>query len=281
MSSPSPTLSKPRPLALDSSDPSCYLPDMGLSLEDLGDLGEMLPLPNRRANQPFFISYIRPIEEADLLAAESVKPPPVRQQTLRSIRGSHHEAARLVGLGKTNAEISLITGYSAETIKSLKRDPSFQELIAHYQAEVREVYIDTHRRLAGMTNDFIEILHERGLEKPDSLKTEDIIKAISLGADRTGFGPKATINSNVVVTHVELERIKQEAALRSQGSIKPLSADSGPPLRSLIDITPTEIRKEATLSGEQSSGDHLREEVPRDAEGGAAKGAPHLPLSVD
>jgi hypothetical protein len=131
------------------------------------------------------------------------------------IRGSHHEAARLLGLGKSPAEIALITGYTTVRIWQLQQDPAFQELMAHYQGQVEDLYVDTHKRLAGFTNDAMEVLHERLLETPEKIKTSDLKDLLTLGLDRTGFGPKSTINTNikaVVITNAELERIKGEAA---------------------------------------------------------------------
>jgi hypothetical protein len=205
---------------------------------------------------------------------------------LKKIRGSHHEAARLVGLGKDNSEIALITGYTPQRVVQLRHDPAFQELVTHYQGQVEDLYFDTHRRLAGFTNDAMEVLHERILEAPEKVKTSDLKDLLTLGLDRTGFGPKSTINTNikaVVITNAELERIKGEAAAQRLGTVRQLEASKQPEHPGVEesgtrDSQPT---RETEAPGDESEGGELRAPVPAPLQLELALGGSDIPQPVD
>jgi len=238
-------------------------------------------------HQPFFAAFARDLVEEDLILGEALpKRAPEGAVKLKQIRGSHHEAARLVGLGKTNSEIALITGYTPARISQLRQDPAFQELVAHYGGQVEELYYDTHRRFAGFTNDAMEVLHERLLEAPDKIKTSDLKDLLTLGLDRTGFGPKSTINTNikaVVITNAELERIKGEAAAARLGTVRQLEAQREqdnlqPSLGGTSTAQPT---PEATVEGNESEGKELRESVPAPLQLELTLGSPDIPQPVD
>jgi hypothetical protein len=239
-----------------------------------------------QGHQPFFAQYERDLLEEDLILGEAL--PKVRSEPskLKAIRGSHHEAARLVGLGKSNADISLITGYSPERIWALKQDPAFQELVAHYLGQVEELYYDTHKRLAGFTNDAMEVLHERLLETPDKIKTSDLKDLLTLGLDRTGFDPKSTINTNikaVVITNAELERIKNEASAARLGTVRQLEAQREQDNRepSLGGTGGSQSPSEGAPERDEGEGEELRESVPTPLQLELAIGSPDIPQPVD
>jgi len=237
--------------------------------------------------QPFFAHFARELVEEDLILGEALpKRQPEGAALLKKIRGSHHEAARLVALGKDNAEISLITGYTPQRVVQLRHDPAFQELIAHYTGQVEELYFDTHKRLAGFTNDAMEVLHERLIEAPEKIKTSDLKDLLTLGLDRTGFGPKSTVNTNikaVVITNAELERIKGEAAAARLGTVRQLEAsrithDPGTEVGGTGAAQPT---PEAEGEGEQSEGSELRAPIPAPFQLELALGSPDSSQPVD
>jgi hypothetical protein len=225
-------------------------------------------MPAAASREPFFAHYVRDLVEEDLILGNALpKRRPEGASLLKKIHSSHHEAARLVGLGKNNAEIALITGYTPQRVVQLRHDPAFQELVAHYTGQVEELYVDVHKRLAGFTNDAMEVLHERLLDAPEKIKNSDLKDLLQLGLDRTGFGPKSTVNTNikaVVITNAELERIKAEAAAARLGTVRQLEArDSGPVLGGTRDSLPLE---EAEVARDESAGNSLREELPKDAQ---------------
>ena len=230
------------------------------------ELESMLPAP--QALEPFFAAYSRDLVEDDLILGNALpRRQPEGAAKLKKLRSSHHEAARLVALGKEPSEIALITGYTPVRVCQLKVDPAFQELVAHYSGQVEELYVDVHRRLAGFTNDAMEELHERLLEAPEKIKTSDLKDLLTLGLDRTGFGPKSTVNTNikaVVITNAELERIKGEAAAQRLGVVRQLEASREPQhLRAPVGGTGAGSPEpsEAAPAGHESQGEELRTRI--------------------
>ena len=223
------------------------------------ELESMLP----QGREPFFAHYARDLIEDDLILGNAL---PKREaqgvQKLKNIRSSHHEAARLVALGKEPSEIALITGYTPVRVCQLKNDPAFQELVANYRGQVEGLYVDVHKRLAGFTNDAMEVLHERLLDAPEKIKTSDLKDLLALGLDRTGFGPKSTVNTNikaVVITNAELERIKGEAAAARLGTVRQLeaprpSSDPGSDLRRTRDFDSLPFPRPKRLRGSKARG---------------------------
>ena len=102
------------------------------------ELEAMLP----QGREPFFAQYSRDLQEEDLILGNALpKREPEGAAKLKKIRSSHHEAARLVALGKEPSEISLITGYTPARVIQLKHDPAFLELSSPLQgAGGRAIY---------------------------------------------------------------------------------------------------------------------------------------------
>jgi hypothetical protein len=245
-------------------------------------------LPEAAPRGPFFAQYSRDLLEDDLVLGEALpKRPAQGAAKLKQLRSSHHEAARLVAMGKEPSEVALITGYTPQRVIQLKVDPAFQELVAYYGGQVEELYIDVHRRLAGFTNDAMEVLHERLLEAPEKMKTSDLKDILTLGLDRTGFGPKSTVNTNikaVVVTNAELERIKAEAAAARLGTTRQLEASRQPehlaaPVGGPGSNRPLEGAE--AVAGEQSEGKSLRARIPAPLQLELAFDRPDISQSVD
>lgn len=270
---------------LDFPSPLPYVFSMGkaaFSVEELlSDLEQQMPAGALR--MPFTIREVRKLTEEDLIAGERVKVKAAPKQTLQKIRQSHHSMARMIAMGKNNIEVSETLGVSPGRVSQLKADPAFQELISYYTTMTDQVYVDVAERIAGFTTDAMEVLHERIRETPEQVKNEELLKAIALGLDRTGYGPKSTTNINsrvMVVTDAELDRIKQEASLRRIGSVRTLQADQGPDFSSALPGSlPLQI--EAEVEREQSSRPVLREEIREDAESKSSEGSGPEDRSVD
>lgn len=206
------------------------------------------------------MEFSRNLTREDLLALsthQGTKPKSVKQ-----MRQSHHFCAKLVAEGRKGPEISAITGYAPSTISNLKHDPAFQELVEHYKAQTEEIYVDVHQRLAALSLDAVEVLHEQLLEKPETIKVEEKIKIAQLGLDRTGFGPTSTTRlagGVAVLTEETLARIKDEANQRGRGAVRTLSADSGP-----VDSIPgtgQSLAEAEEAEGNEGERTDLREEV--------------------
>lgn len=114
-----------------------------------------------RPRIPLSIELIRQLTPSDL---PSIQNPPSGTEVVsvvKQLRHSHHRLAELVASGRPPVEISLVTGYSASYISSLKGDPAFNELVAHYEFQKTEIFADAMDRLKSLGLDAIEKLHER------------------------------------------------------------------------------------------------------------------------
>jgi hypothetical protein len=159
------------------------------------------------SSAPLAWAVSRELHEADWLSPKGAKPIP-----LKALRASHHQLARLLAEGSSDAEISALLGYCPSRISILKRDPSVAELIAFYARRQDELSVDVSQRLKGLTIDTLEVLHERLLEAPEDIKTADLREVAEMGLDRIGL-PKATRNVqvNVAMTAEELRELRESA----------------------------------------------------------------------
>lgn len=144
---------------------------------------------------PWQLEYAREIGEKDLLllAQTGSNLPDKPLAPLAAIRDPHHTMAKMVAEGKDPITISRICGYTPARIKTFLQDPSFQELVVHYQEE--SIFADgdvtlqvKHLALvAGAT------LRERLEENPDSFTNEELRKIHESGLDRIGHGPSSSL----------------------------------------------------------------------------------------
>lgn len=115
----------------------------------------------RGPKQPLTMELVRSLEVRDL---ESIQHPPAGTAIVpmvRQLRHSHHRLAELVAAGRPPAEIAIITGYSSSYISGLRGDPAFNELVAYYEFQKREIFADAMERLKLLGLDAVEKLHER------------------------------------------------------------------------------------------------------------------------
>ena len=139
--------------------------------------------------------------------------------TLQTLRDSHHRIARAVATGLRNDEIALACGISQNRVSVLKKDPAFNELVAHYRGIVTAEFIRT-------TDHFMEVATanmlkaavmigdklDDALDKGEFLPTRDLIAIHDTGADRFGYG-KMQKNLNVNVDFAsQLEQARRRSA---------------------------------------------------------------------
>ena len=115
--------------------------------------------------------------------------------TLSSLRHSHHQAARLIALGRDIQEVALCTGYSAGYLSSLKGDPAFAELIKYYTAKTDEVFVDVARRMREMGLSALEELQERMTSKPQDWPRKDLMEFIELVFGKGGAAKAAGLEA--------------------------------------------------------------------------------------
>lgn len=177
-----------------------------MDLSDLEIIASTAPRQRGRpATRQLVLSHERDLRESDLAAAASdphMKVDPVR---IKRMSFSHHAAARLVAMGKSNEEIALTTNYATGTISMLKQDPMFQELVAYYASHLEAEFKEFGAKLANLAADTIESLHEDLHE--GKLTPGQKLQVMTQALDRSGVveAPKpvhgaagATLNINFV-----------------------------------------------------------------------------------
>lgn len=172
--------------------------------------------------EPTSAQAVREVTERDIANLDAVKG--VGTPTIARLRDSHHAIARLVALGRSDVETAAITGYSANRVCVLKKDPSFQELVAFYKDRVAEEFIDFTGRLKSVSLDALNVLHERIVETPESMENRELSEIVKMGADRTGFGPPTKNGPAVSVSFSLSALVKQSVELEES--------------RKVIDVTP-------------------------------------------
>jgi len=142
-----------------------------------------------------YAAYARDLGEADIAALRINRG--TQPATLMRIHSSHHSLARCMAMGIKDSQISLITGYSPSRISILKNDPAFTALVADYRAEAKAIFADLGERMADISLDAIELLHERLQAKPEEFSVPMLLDVIKAFADRTGHGPGQEITMKV------------------------------------------------------------------------------------
>jgi hypothetical protein len=160
---------------------------------------------------PDFVREIGAEDLGRLMVLARADGPP----RLRRVRSTHHLAARMVALGKSDVEAGAISGYTPMRVGQLRRDPAFQELVSHYQVE--------HDARAGMMQERLEAiglaLTEELLERldsaPEKFSNEELRRWAETCLDRAGAGKQ--VNVRVQSLSVSLvEQIKRESAERTE-----------------------------------------------------------------
>lgn len=184
------------------------LPAMDLELDELGlDLGALAS--RGRSATPLEAEYVRDLVPADLsmpkAQVQSAKP-------LAKIRDQHHALARVLALGTSEGDASIITGYSPSRISILKADPQFQELLEFYRQGSVQATADLRERMLNLGLASVQELSERLEDDPESFSPgllKDIAKDM---ADRTGYAPNKGPNVNININAELTDRIKAARA---------------------------------------------------------------------
>jgi hypothetical protein len=156
-----------------------------------------------RAAKPIECELVRNLSQDDLaqLSIERGTQKPRELSSLRMLSERHRNLARLLAMGKTDGECSIITGYTVSRISILKSDPAMKNLIKHYSEEKDIVFVQAHEKMAQVVSTSLDVLQER-LEDPDlvaEMSTDQILEIIKVSADRSGLGPasKSEVQVNV------------------------------------------------------------------------------------
>jgi hypothetical protein len=159
----------------------------------------------RRPAEPLHISVVRELTEADLPALRA--PPPVAApgQKLLQVKHTHHQLARLLALGCEQAEASLITGYSPSYISTLKSDPAFRELLAYYELQREQIFVDAEERMKSLGLSALDELQRRLETETDQWSRRELMELSELmlvkakALAKGGFGGGTAAGSGVQV----------------------------------------------------------------------------------
>lgn len=183
-----------------------------------------LRIVGRPAKLSAFVA--RELTEDDLGVLQEERPT-ARPPEIKRIRQRHHELARLLAQGTKIVEAGKATGYTSARISVMLNDPAFKELMTFYGAVVDEAYRDLHDQLAGVAGDAVDELQTRLDEEPESFTIGDLVKVATMGADRTGFGPKTTQEVDVRIGVADrMSKARERAALeRAMRDVTPEGGD--------------------------------------------------------
>lgn len=130
---------------------------------------------------------------------EGESAPTGKAVTLKNLRDSHHNVARLVASGMAVEEVSFQTGYTPARIYTLQsQDQMFIDLVTFYRRTARAAQQEVEAHLLGLAQDARQEFHERLLDTPESISNEELLAAMKLAYDRAGFAPVTrTVNKNL------------------------------------------------------------------------------------
>lgn len=206
-----------------------------------------MTLKRGKIPRPFEITGIRELARDDLELLKVKRDPGVVQK----LKDPHHNLARLIAAGvRPLAVAAQRAGYSYNRAFILTQDPSFQELIARYRADVHAEFlesVDDFTQLAvGNMLKAERMIAEKleDAEEDSSIPMRDLIAIRSDSADRFGYGKKQT-NLNV---NVDFASQLEAARKRSSRTIETTGATT-PSQRQLPDAAsaPASVREERVL----------------------------------
>jgi hypothetical protein len=168
-------------------------------------------LPPRRGAvaQPVSMELVRELTEEDLAQLSNALP--IAANPIKRAREIHHRQAQLVAEGRKDVEIAAIVGCTPQRIYDLKKDPTFQYLVAYYSSQASEIEYETHRRVQGKLVDVLELavdeIQTRLEDNTSRAETplSELRKVAEFAADRTIAPPRATqVGSALPPTRIEL-----------------------------------------------------------------------------
>ena len=131
--------------------------------------------------------------------------------SIKRLRTTHHEIARLLAAGYRNGEIAALTSYSPSTISNLQNNPMFQELLAIYMEKREAEFSNMGAQILDVAELALNEIAERLENSPDEVKTSELREIARDMADRAGYSPlKKT--ANITLSAKDIEDLKQPAA---------------------------------------------------------------------
>lgn len=185
------------------------------------DLGLETVRVKGRATRRVTVAEAGELRLSDLKLLEGERS--VAAPGITKVRERHHALARCLASGMSEGQAAIACGYVGSRVSILKGDPTFQELVKFYQAEVNERYLGLHELLGALSKDAASELLDRLETDPDGFDHEELMSLLKLGADRTGHGP----TSKQEVNHTVNFGARLEAARQRMIDVTPRHPERG------------------------------------------------------
>jgi DNA-binding CsgD family transcriptional regulator len=160
---------------------------------------------------------VRPLQEADLAVLAQGERAPTPPRSIARLRDRHHAIARLLAAGKTNNEVSIMTGMDPARISVLRGDPTFKQLVEDYRKIETGQEADFLERLQMLGMTVVEELQDRLENSEEPVPIQTLLEVSKFAADRIGHGP-VTKQMN---TSVNLDLSGRLASARRRALIAP------------------------------------------------------------
>lgn len=180
--------------------------------------------PKNGPTEPVILEIVRPLSEADLALVAGIQRGDQGGRTLAPIArlaARHHKAAQLICLGKTDVEVSILTGYTPQHVRNLKVDPTFGELMRYYSLQRDAVLVDVVEQMKTAGTAALLELQDRLETNPGSWTKKDLMEYIKVtlsdpidGARKNGVPIGGAPVVNLKVSFVESPYAKTPLPLR-------------------------------------------------------------------
>lgn len=148
------------------------------------------------------LSIARELTGADIARiADTRASVPVVRGSLARLTQKHHLLARYLAKGYTPEQASMLSGHSPGYARTLKGDPTFEDLLAYYVGESEEFQELARMKLEGISMAAMDEIMDRLEDDAQRAKVpmaqlESLVKTT---ADRMGLGPQTKQETNVTV----------------------------------------------------------------------------------
>jgi hypothetical protein len=176
----------PSPWYLDRERSAPAMNDLGLDIRSFTGTG--------RKPAPLSAFVLREIGVEDL---ETLMLPSPEVAEIKRLSERHHALARALAQGLSEGEAAALTGYDPSRVSVLKASPAFRELLDLYRDKADVEFAEIAGRLAGLTKDALLVLQDRLEDSPEEITTGQLLEIAKMGADRSGFGPSAKVETNI------------------------------------------------------------------------------------
>lgn len=135
---------------------------------------------------------------------------------IKKLRARHHSLAKAIAAGMRPGIAAHTYGYTPATVSKLLGDPSFSELVQHYQQTDDHDFAQAKERLAALSVEAMDEIEHRLENEPEDITFAQLMRLAELALDRTGHGPKQTQDVNVNIGIAERLRAARENAERGK-----------------------------------------------------------------